>query len=76
MIPLFFTMGAQFQVPLSLSACFLEAVGFPFKILDIVGHFFTIAANSSLVAASLALFATSFSSTNFLLTTAAVRLSK
>ena len=75
MITLFFTMGAQGRVPLSLSACFLEAGGLPFEILDIVGQFFTIATNSSLVTAILALFATSCSSTDLSLTTAAARLS-
>ena len=39
MVLLFFTMGAQGQVPLSFSTCFLEAGGFPFNILDLVGHF-------------------------------------
>ena len=33
-------MGAQVQVPLSLYACFLEAGGLPFEIIDLVGHFF------------------------------------
>ena len=33
-------MGAQGPFPLSFSACFLEAGGFPFKILDLVGQFF------------------------------------
>ena len=69
-------MGAQGWVPLSLSACFLEAGGFPFEILDLVGQFFTIATNSLLVAVTLVLFATRFSRTDFSLTEAAARLSK
>ena len=40
MIPLFPKIGEQGRVPLSLSACFLEAGGFPFNILDLVGQFF------------------------------------
>ena len=40
MIPLFFSMGAQVQAPISLSACFLEEWVFPFEILDLVGQFF------------------------------------
>ena len=40
MIPIFFAMGEQGRVPLSLSACFLEAVGFPFQILYLIGQFF------------------------------------
>ena len=40
MIPIYFAMGAQGLVPLSLSAFFLEVGGFPFKILDLVGQFF------------------------------------
>ena len=33
-------MGSQGRVPTSLSAFFLEAVGFPLEILDLVGQFF------------------------------------
>ena len=40
MIPLFFTMGAQGGVPLSLSACFIETGGFTFKITDLGGKCF------------------------------------
>ena len=76
MIPFFLEMGEQGRILLSLSACFLEVGGFPFNILDLVGRFLAIRTKFSLVAASLALFATSCSSTNFLLTAAAARLLK
>ena len=39
MIPFFLEMWAQVRILLALSA-FLEAGGFPFEILDVVGHFF------------------------------------
>ena len=40
MIPLFPKIGEQGRVPLSLSACFLEAGGFLLKIPHLVGTFF------------------------------------
>ena len=71
MIPLFFAMGAQVWIPFSLSACFLEAGGFPFEIIYLVGKFLTIATNFWLVVASVALFSTSCSITDFSFTAAA-----
>ena len=75
-MPLFSSIGAQGQVPFSLSACFLGAGGFPLDILYLVGPFFTIVTNSSLVVVSVALFATSCSRTYFSFTAAAASLSK
>ena len=73
-------MGEQVWVPLPLCcpavARFLEEVGLSLEILILVGPFFTFATNSSLVAASLALFATSCSSTYFLLVAAAAMFSE
>ena len=40
MIPLFFAMGAQGQVSFYLHAYFIEAGGFPFDIIYLVGQFF------------------------------------
>ena len=39
MIPFFLAMLEQGRIPLALYE-FLEAGGFPFEILDVVGHFF------------------------------------
>ena len=69
MITFILEMGEQRWVPLPLcfpaAARFLEAVCLSLDIRIIVGIFFTIATKSSLVAASLALLATSCSSTDF-----------
>ena len=80
MITLLFAMGEQGWVSLSLCCpaftCFFEAVGLSLEILISVGHFFTIATSSSLVAARLVLLATSYTSTDFSLMAAAASLPK
>ena len=74
-----FEMGEQGWVPLPLccpaAARFLEALGLSLDTLILVGKCFTIATKSLVVAASLALLATSCSSTDFSLVAAAARLS-
>ena len=80
MIPFLFAMWEQGWVPLPLcfpaAARFLEAGGFSFEILNLVGQLFTIPTKSSLVAASLEFLATICLSTSFSLIVAAASLLK
>ena len=79
MIDIVLAMGAHWWVPVPLcspaATPFLDAVGLSLEILIVIGYLFMTATSSFLVAASLALLATSYSSTVSLLLVAA-RLSK